>query len=270
MKYIAIGGGGFKAYTYIGALKKVKLEKIKAVSGSSAGSIIGFFVCLTKKYEDIESIALDPEYRIFDQNDLDIHNFFPYYGLNTGDGFEKKMETLCEKYTGNRRPSFKEFKEYTDSDFYVSATNLSKGTCEYFSSKSTPDFDVIRAIRMSISIPLYFTPIEYNGYSYVDGSFFKPIPYDILIKNYDDITPENALMIGSKETNVSEYNSFFEYIFCLFRLIRKGLIINDGDIEKFSNIGIDTSQFSFIDHKASNNDIEYMLEYGSNVIIDER
>ena len=266
MKYIAIGGGGFKAYTYVGALKNVKLDKVKAVSGSSAGSIIGFFICLTKRFQKIEDIAVDEKYRIFDSNDIDIHNFFPYYGLNKGDVIEKKLEDLCEIYCGTRRPTFKEFVEKTDSEFYVTTTNLNKGTCEYFSHKTTPDFEVIKAIRMSISIPLYFTPVEYDGNTYIDGSFFRPIPYEILLENYSDLSPENALLIGSKENERTEHNTFIEYILCLFHLIRSGLVVDKKDMKNFTQVHIDTSKYPFIDHKYSADDIREMIEHGSNTI----
>lgn len=267
MKYIAIGGGGFKAYTYVGALKKVDLNKVKAVSGSSAGSIIGFFICLTKKYDKIEEIAVDKQNRIFESNDIDIHNFLPFYGLNTGENIEKKLEKLCEIHCGMKRPTFKEFVEKTEVDFYVSTTNLSKRTCEYFCNKTTPEFDVIRAIRMSISIPLYFTPIEYNGDTYIDGSFFKPIPYDILLENYDDICRENGMMIGSKECDrLSEHTNFTEYVSNIFHLIRKGLVIKSGDEKKFVVVRIDTSEYPFVEHKCNDEMIVNMIEHGANSI----
>ena len=266
MKYIAIGGGGFKAYTYLGALKKVKLDKVKAVSGSSAGSIIGFFVCLTKKYEKIEEIAIDKQYRIFESSDIDIHNFLPFYGLNTGETIEKKLENICEIYCGSKRPTFKEFVEKTDSDFYVTATNLNKGKCEYFSNKTTPDFDVIKAIRMSISIPLYFTPVEHNGDTYVDGSFFRPIPYDILLDNYTDLCPDNALLIGSKDHERNEHDNFPGYLASLFHLIRSGLVVHMEDIKKFTAVRIDTSKYPFVDHKCTSEKILEMIEHGNNTI----
>ena len=267
MKYIAIGGGGFKAYTYVGALKKFDLQNVKAVSGSSAGSIIGFFVCLTKKYQNIEKIAIEKQNRIFESNDIDIHNFLPLYGLNTGQNIEKKLENLCEEYCGTRRPTFNEFIDKTGVDFYVSTTNLTKRTCEYFCNKTTPDFDVISAIRMSISIPLYFTPVEYNGDTYIDGSFFKPIPYDILLDNYDDISKENGLMIGSKDTEISiQHTNLTEYVSNIFNLIRKGLISKSDNENKFTIISIDTSNYSFIQHKCDDEMIINMIEHGTNAI----
>ena len=46
----------------------------------------------------------------------------------------------------------------------------------YICHKTYPDLSLYKAIRMSISIPFYFTPVEYNGNLYVDGGCVDDFP----------------------------------------------------------------------------------------------
>ena len=266
MNYDVVGGGGSKAYSYIGALKKVNLSKVKAVSGSSAGSLIGFFICLTKSSQKIEEIATDERYFIFDENDIDIHNFLPFYGFNKGDNIERKLEILSEEYCGFKRPTFSELKAKTDVDFFVTSTNISLGECEIFSSKETPDFDVIKALRMSISIPLYFTPVIHNEHTYVDGSFFINTPSNCILENFDDVSVENSIIIQSEDRALNNCNGLFDYFLSIFHMVRRKLN-NKMDTSKFKKVSIDTKNFSLIDHKCDKVSIKNMIEHGFNSFI---
>ena len=54
--------------------------------------------------------------------------------------------------------TFKELYELTRKLLIITGTNLTKKQGEYFSFLTTPDMKLIDAIRISTSIPFYFTP----------------------------------------------------------------------------------------------------------------
>jgi NTE family protein len=58
MKNIAFSGGGIKGLAYIGVLKCIEEKgiKIKAASGTSAGSIFALFSVLGLKYKQVRNI----------------------------------------------------------------------------------------------------------------------------------------------------------------------------------------------------------------------
>ena len=67
-----------------------------------------------------------------------------------------------------------------------------------------PLFDAIRA---SISLPLFFTPFNYQGINLIDGSIFNPVPIAPTFHDLTDLTiavnlngpPEYAVAAGSDE-----------------------------------------------------------------------
>ncbi len=59
------------------------------------------------------------------------------------------------------------------------ASNISRHRPEVFSLKSTPDVAVADAVRLSMSIPLYFEALRFDGTHFGDGDFtWTPVLYD--------------------------------------------------------------------------------------------
>ena len=84
-----------------------------------------------------------------------------------------------------------------------------------------PLFDAIRA---SISLPLFFTPFNYQGINLIDGSIFNPVPIAPTFHDLTDLTiavnlngpPEYAVATGSEEgqeeSDAGEVQTFGEKI----------------------------------------------------------
>lgn len=76
---------------------------------------------------------------------------------------------------------------HTFSDFqkagfrapYISVTNVTKHCNEIFSVESAPDMSVAEAVRMSMSIPLFFESIKYNKNRYADGGTVNNYPMSV-------------------------------------------------------------------------------------------
>ena len=64
---------------------------------------------------------------------------------------------------------------------------MSRKKCvEYFNHKLTPNMTVIKAIRITFSIPIIYNCVKYNGFTYVDGGLLDNYPIKIFkndIKN---------------------------------------------------------------------------------------
>ena len=61
IEYLSFEGGGVKAYAYSGILKYfsekgIKLDKLKAISGSSIGAFTALCIVLGYTYEDFANI----------------------------------------------------------------------------------------------------------------------------------------------------------------------------------------------------------------------
>ena len=81
--------------------------------------------------------------------------------------------------------TFANFCAWTEIDFVVAGSNLTTGRPGYFSRLHTPNFPVIGAVRLSMSIPFMFKPVyiettdpqrqAYAGY-WADGGILNNLP----------------------------------------------------------------------------------------------
>jgi NTE family protein len=75
--------------------------------------------------------------------------------------------------------TFTDFKKAGFRDLYISVTNVTKHCNEIFSIETVPDMAVADAVRMSMSIPLYFESIKLNNNQYADGGTVNNYPMPV-------------------------------------------------------------------------------------------
>lgn len=176
-------GGGMKAISYAKiptVLDKFGiLQNIKRVAGSSAGSIAALLIALKYDPEEIEETISAMSFESF----KDVHSYTFHFvniltknGINSGHYFEAWIKEKIRYKTNSKFTTFEEAYEMTGIELVVTGTNLKTGETEYFSYKNTPKMELWRAIRISISIPLFFKLIEYNNDLYMDGGILSNYP----------------------------------------------------------------------------------------------
>lgn len=164
-KNLVLEGGGVKGLAYIGALKvlsqKGVLDNIERVAGSSAGAIVALLIGLDYPMEKIEGILKKTNIMDFLDDDWgflrDTVRLFTEYGIYPGDSFREWVGKIIEQKTGNSECTFQEFndKGIGRQMFFIGA-NLSTGFSEIFSFEHTPSICIADAVRISMSIPLFF------------------------------------------------------------------------------------------------------------------
>jgi NTE family protein len=158
-------GGGVKGLGYIGAMEALEargyLKDIRRVGGTSAGAINALLFALDldikTQWEEMQQLDFN---KFKDRSWLPIaglFNVFSKFGWYSGDFFTSWIEGLILKKLGKRDATFAELKAATGKELYVVSTNLSTGFAEVFSYERHPNMAVAKAVRMSMSIPLFFT-----------------------------------------------------------------------------------------------------------------
>jgi len=197
-------GGGVRGIAYMGALEVLEeegvLEKIDRVAGTSAGAIAATIVSFRKNNADCLDLfnSLDlskvPQKAVKDRernivllkNSANYTRLFEKFGWFSSQYLHDWLENLiAEQCRGNRRATFRDFERFGYRELYVVASNLSRHRAEVFSLHTTPDVAVVDAVRMSMSIPLYFEALRFDGKRlgsgdyYVDGGLFNNYPIHI-------------------------------------------------------------------------------------------
>ena len=196
-------GGGVRGIAYMGALQAFEdegvLKHIERLGGTSSGAIAATLISFRSPLKDTISM--------FDSLDL---SRIPRNGVSNHAGLFKKLphintesyRRIFERYgwyssayiyawlekiiagqcSGNPRATFNDFKHLGFRDLHIVASNLSRRRAEDFSYETTPDVAVADAVRMSMSIPLYFEALRFDGKEfgkgdyYVDGGLYNNFP----------------------------------------------------------------------------------------------
>ena len=191
-KNIVFEGGGVKGIAYVGALQALEeydvLFNIKRVGGASAGAINALLLALDYTLTEIKDTMWSLDFNNFMDDEWgiirDTNRLVNQFGWYKGEFFLDWIGDIIEKKTGKRFITFKDFSQWGTKDLYIVGTNLSKNCSEIFSSENTPDMSIMEAIRISMSIPLFFSAVrrETNGDVYVDGGIFNNYPVKMFDK----------------------------------------------------------------------------------------
>ncbi len=166
---LVLGSGGARGYAHIGVIEELEKAgfKIASISGSSMGALIGglYGAGGLKAYKEwVLGLDVWDVVGLFDIS-------FDKRGFIRG---EKVFEKLHE-IVGDVKI------EDLDIAFTAVATDLKKGREVWFQ-----EGDLLKAIRASVSIPSFFTPVEHEGMLLVDGGVLNPIPVAPTMSDHND------------------------------------------------------------------------------------
>ena len=234
---VVFEGGGIKGIGLVGALKIFELNGYvwNNISGTSAGSIIAALVAVGFSAEEIKELMLQLDYKkIADKNAFNIpifsstHNLLFKKGVFKGSYLKDWMdEALCYKLKcpNKKKVTFGDLiipgetgillnnnKYKRKYKLHIIATDISRGKmlilpediAEY--GVNPDELEVSLAVRMSISIPYFFQPVNLNSVEdhkkslIVDGGILSNYPVWIFDVNGIPRWPTIGFKLGgSKE-----------------------------------------------------------------------
>lgn len=170
-------GAGVRGIAYAGALKELErrglLINIDKVGGTSAGAIAA--LCVSIGYSSIEIEKIIYELRINRFNDGKflfaggISRLNRNFGWYRGDRFTNWLEKIIEARTQNPEITFLELHQRGFKDLFVTGTSLNRQKLIIFSYETYPEMKIKDAVRISMSIPLYFEAVRIDSVGHVLG-----------------------------------------------------------------------------------------------------
>ncbi|MGA7878535.1 MAG: patatin-like phospholipase family protein [Desulfoferrobacter sp.] len=194
-------GGGVKGIAYVGAMQVLSqrglLDDIRRAGGASAGAINALIFALGYDIRAQHEILRSTEFRDFMDDSFgvirDIRRLAKEFGWYKGDFFSTWLGKLVKDRLGNESATFRDLKNANRPELYVIGTNLSTGFSEVFSLERTPDMPLVSAIRISMSIPLFFAAVRFGAREdvYVDGGVMLNYPVKLFDRQkYIDMESE--------------------------------------------------------------------------------
>lgn len=207
-------GGGTKGTAYGGALTTMDafglLNNVKRVGGTSAGAITACLMAVGYSPKEIAKIIVDTKFSSFEDDSFgvirDTYRLVKKYGWHQGETFKSWLGQHVAKNLGNYNLTFGELAKRANfalvgpKNLYVVVTNLTKQRAEVYSAETTPDMPIVDAVRISMSIPMFFQCVKNaDGDILVDGGVANNFP----IKMFDKRKYYNPF-IEYEEPNVED------------------------------------------------------------------
>lgn len=240
---LCFGGGGIKGISYLGSLEYLvteeylDMDKINTFVGTSSGSIFSFFLNLGFNTKELIDFVRKFDFNKFSL-DINCDIFLSKFGIDSGTKILTAVQTFLKEKLDVDDINFIDLYNSTNKELKIVTTNYSLGTNEIFSYKTTPKVSVLLAIRMSISVPIVFTPVEFKGNYYVDGG---------LTCNFGMKYCNRDTTLGFAVTNLEKKNnlsSLPEYIFNLCSIVMNFNTI--GYVEHLESINLKHSYIKIV------------------------
>jgi NTE family protein len=176
---LVLSGGGARGIAHLGVLKALQEKKVKisAISGCSAGAIIGAMFAAGYSPEHIFEIVISA---------ATLRALRPAWS-RSGLLKMQKAEDVYLKYIPHN--SF----ERLQIPLTVNATNLYLGETIYFSSG-----ELLKPVMASCCIPGLFEPITFRENILVDGGVINNMPIEPLLTKYDYIIGSHCNPFGKQ------------------------------------------------------------------------
>jgi len=216
-KRIVFTGGGLRTLGHFGVLevlqKKGLLKHVKEYIGVSAGALVGFCAMLGYTIDEMKQVVTEFDFTILQNIHPELmFDFFSQYGVDSGEQIEKFLKSLLRIKNHPVDITFGQWAETNTVRLRCFATNLNTCELKEFSSKLTPDVSFVFALRASMSLPMYFTPVkdEISGHLFVDGGVIHNFPLNCLTEEEKE-TALGISFLYSKNI-VEDIPDFFGFV----------------------------------------------------------
>ncbi|WP_315080977.1 patatin-like phospholipase family protein [uncultured Clostridium sp.] len=275
-------GGGVKGVAFVGAISKLEEEgySIERCAGTSAGAIISALLAVGYTSNEVKEIMLNTDYNNFLDKNISIlssgnilekashmYNLFTDKGFYSGDYFEKWIDNLLK---AKSKTKFKDVCVNGKSKLKIIAADITNSTMLILPDDlkkygiDPMEFEISKAVRMSMSIPFFFKPVELNndrGTNFiVDGGILSNYPIWIFDTEGKPEYPtfgfnldENELSYTAQGKTNFLYYSYDVMSTCIFSHNSEENYIRDKDLVRTIDIptlGVSTTDFNISREKS--------------------
>ena len=167
-------------FLFLGVLSRLKrdgqLDTLEAISGASAGALLGFLFCISKgdPTRVLDYALTVPVKQLMKPN---IKCLLKNYGLISCSKIRKVLGEACHTFIQKDDVTFQELYELYPIKLHVSSYCVDFMKTVYFSVDTAPTMSVLDAVCASVAIPFLFSSVKLkDGWNYIDGGAAESTP----------------------------------------------------------------------------------------------
>ena len=222
-KRICLTGGGIRVVACIGALEVLQeqnlLRNVKEYVGISAGAFISAAMCIGYTLSELKKICLEFDWGLIRHVDEESgFLFFESFGFDDGSRMILLLESILRQKKVSKDITFSELKERNPRGPLLRcyATDLYRCCIREFSVKETPTVRIVDALRASMGMTFYFTPVHdpVTGHLLTDGGIINNYPMAFLTEQEQNESMGFTFSGDhTRKETVSEITDYFQQIF---------------------------------------------------------
>lgn len=260
---LILSGGGVKGIALVGALHGLNeykcLDSIDTIAGTSVGALIGILMIIG--YTPIDIYDFIMMFDISKMSEYKFDNIFNKFGLDDGHNIMIVIKNMFHNKNIPFDITFKQLYEMINKKIIITITCINDKKAIYCSVDNTPNLSVLLALRMSISVPLYFTPICHENRYYVDGGCIDNYPIQLFQDNLDQVI---GIYLSDIQDSVDTINNIEDVLINIYSSILEGITCNSiKGFEKYS-IKINLSGINVLDLQLDSNKKKQLFDIGYN------
>ncbi len=252
-------GGGTRLSCYIGILQAL-LDmgfKFSHLVGVSGGSIVAALYAAGWSLPDIKALALQTDFKQFWS--FSFSSLIRSGGLCNGNKLEAWLDKQLQGVTFAELPY----------DLHILATDINGGGPVVFNRAKTPQLKVSKAVRFSMSIPLFFSFQQFDNHIMTDGVILSE---DALHHDWSGAgLPLMCFRLKSdaeaKPLRPGRYFPLVSYIMMLIRTFMSAVSREYVHAEYWHNtIVVNTGNVSSVDFAMTTEQKQQLFEIGYNTV----
>lgn len=232
---IVLSGGGIRAIGHFGALnaleKRGLLKSVREYVGVSAGALVGFTLMLGYTLQELTATTTLFDFGLIRNIDPEAVLAFPTtFGLDNGEQLIKFIHSLLRIKNQSVTLTFAEWDKQKPNNIKLRcyATDLTCAKLKEFSLEKTPNTPIVDALRASMCLPAYFTPVidKDTGHLLIDGGVLHNFPLAYITPDEKNDTFGICFeQEDSKVEKISDLITFFSQIYLCQYITRNKQVI---------------------------------------------
>jgi len=205
-----------------------------------------------------------------------VEGYEDIYGIDKGENIMYIITFFLKKKFNKDDITFIELYKLTFNNLIINGTKIINNKTEevLFNKDNTPNMSVLLAIRISIAVPIVYTPIYYENSYYIDGGVSNTFPYNhcnpnntigLCINVINIINPLHLIFYTLYPPNIEKYE--YKYVIFIDIINKPDFDISTDYINFLISYGEDTCKnriksnfnYNLLMRKIYYNNIYYLL-----------
>lgn len=243
---LVLSGGGIRGIAHVGALNALhELDYLKQFTTFAAASVGSFVIGMyTIGYTPDELWHFVKSFDFGKVKSINMLNMLHTFGIDSGIKFEYVLKRLIEAKGFHEHITLRDVYDYTKKTLTFSTVCVNQQAVVYLSHESHPNLPLWLAIRMSASIPLFYTPVLFEGNLYIDGGCIDNYPIQLFHDNLDDVL--GIYLIDSKNS-LDHIEHLDSYIMLVLQCLMIGVAFNSKKGYERNTLSVNLDSISIID-----------------------